>query len=478
MENSENKVSIMNKIEPITLIRDVLVNWWCIILGALAAVMVVYIVLNVRYVPEYTTSATFVVSSRNTSASYSSLSSAYNMAQTFQKIVESSTMQNVLSEAMGVDEIDADISTETIGSTNLMELNVTSKSPKDSFQIMQTLLDNYQSVSYYSIGDVVLNVLEEPEIPFYPDNSLNTRPVLKKTFGVAAAVLVIIFGLFSVMKDTLKREEDIEEKLDTQSLGAIVWESKYKSLPEWIRHKKKALLISDPLAGFEFVESYKKLSSKIQYGIGDGGKKVIAVTSLSENEGKSTVAANLAICLAQQNYRVVLVDGDLRRPSQFLIFGVQPQEKNEIGEYLKGSISKGAPLMNVGVQHLYLFGGRNCYSSSTDILQKKRVGALLKGIPADYIIIDTPPLSVLGDAEIWAQHADATLIVARQNFIYAEDINNMIDRFREQNSKVIGVVLNGVVSLNFITHKTVGRYSSRYGYYRNYTKNQRVEKNE
>lgn len=89
---------------------------------------------------------------------------------------------------------------------------------------------------------------------------------------------------------------------------------------------------------------------------------------------------------------------------------------------------------------------------------------------ADYIIVDTPPTAVLGDAELWGQYADAVLFVERQNFIYAEDINTMIDKFRAQQTRVLGVVLNGVQSFGSVVSSTVGRYSSRYGGYGNYGK--------
>ena len=152
------------KIEPFTLIHDIVVNWWAILLGALAAAMIAYIALSLRYVPEYTTSATFVVQSRNTTASYSTLSSANTTATTFQKIIESSAMNEILCTKLGVDEIDADIQANVMEGTNLMELSVTSASPKDSFDIMQGILDNYSSISFYTVGDVVLNELQSPEL--------------------------------------------------------------------------------------------------------------------------------------------------------------------------------------------------------------------------------------------------------------------------------------------------------------------------
>ncbi len=89
------------------------------------------------------------------------------------------------------------------------------------------------------------------------------------------------------------------------------------------------------------MESYKKLAAKVEYRMAKNEQKVLVVTSVSENEGKSTVAANLAITLAEQSKRVLLVDGDIRRPSQFLIFGMEPKEENELGESERKRISCG-----------------------------------------------------------------------------------------------------------------------------------------
>lgn len=472
MENTTGQTLENYKIEPFTLIHDILINWWSILMGAAAAVLLAYVLLNVRYVPEYTSSATFVVSSRNTSASYTSLSSANTTATTFQKIVESSTMQDILCEKLGVDEIDADIQASVAEGTNLLQLNVTASSPREAFDIMEGILDNYSSISFYTVGDIVLNMLQNPEIPFSPNNPLNLSRNLKAIFVLAAAALACLFGLLSFFKDTLKNEDDIEQKLDARNMGAIAYEIKRKTLKEFFGRKKKGLLINDPLAGFGFVESYRKFSAKVEYRMEKEGWKILTVTSVSENEGKSTVAANLAISLAEKDNRVLLIDGDLRRPSQFLIFGLRPKEENELGEFLKNEKKDFELFMKTRVPKLSVIGGRNCYSSSTDILQGDRTGKFLKRCreAADYIIIDTPPTGVLGDAELWGQNSDAVLFVERQNFIEAEDINTMLDKFRTQKTRVLGVVLNSVQSFGRLAGATVGRYSGRYGDYGNYGK--------
>ena len=328
MENTTGQTLENYKIEPFTLIHDILINWWSILMGAAAAVLLAYVLLNIRYVPEYTSSATFVVSARNTAASYSTLSTSSSMATTFQKIVQSTTMQDILCEKLGVDEIDADIEASVAEGTNLLELNVTAPSPKEAFDIMEGILENYSSISYYTVGDIVLNMLKNPEIPFSPDNPLNLNRNLKMVFALAVIMLACLYGLLSFLKDTLKNEDDIEEKLDARNMGAIAYEIKSKTLRDLLSRKKKGLLINDPLAGFGFVESYRKFSAKVEYRMEKEGWKVLTVTSVSENEGKSTVAANLAISLAEKDKRVILVDGDLRRPSQFLIFGLRPSEKS------------------------------------------------------------------------------------------------------------------------------------------------------
>lgn len=295
----------------------------------------------------------------------------------------------------------------------------------------------------------------------------------KKGGLVAGALVIILLGLFSYMKNTIKQENEIEKKLDARSLGAISYEWKYKTIRDIFRRKKKAILVDDPVASFRFVESYKKLAAKVEYRMAKNEQKVLVVTSVSENEGKSTVAANLAITLAEQSKRVLLVDGDIRRPSQFLIFGMEPKEENELGEYLRGNGSLADVMVPCTRKHMLFMGGKNCYSSSTEMLNSESFFKLMTACRkfVDYVIIDTPPAGIIGDAQIFAHCADAVMIVSRQNYMLAEDINEVMDAFRDKEGKVLGVVLNGVRSFSGLVDSPVGHYYgkySKYGRYGNY----------
>lgn len=458
------------KLEPFTLIHDILVNWWVILLGAIAAALMASVILTERYEPRYTTTATFAVSSRSNSNAHNNLSAAYEMAETLQAILQSNTMKKIICEELEVNSCDAEITSQILGQTNLLVLRVTANTSKEATEVIRVVMDNYTRVSYYALGNAMMDVLEEPEVPIYPDNPLNISSDMKKVFVITAFLLICLFGLMSYLRDSIKREEEIEKKLDARSMGVIPYEFKYKTIKEFFKRRKKALLVSSPVAGFAFAESYKKLATKVDYQMKKHGQKALVVTSVSENEGKSTVAANLAISLAEQSKKVILIEGDLRRPSQFLIFGENPTEQQEIGEYLSGHIKVKNIISKSKIDNLYYILGKNCYSSSTEKVDSKAMSKLLAACKeiADYVIIDSPPAGLLGDAEVLAKMAGAVLVVTKQNFMLAEDVNEVLDNFRIQQANVLGVVLNRAMSVSGVSNTG---YYGRYGKYSRYSRN-------
>ena len=245
-------------LDPYTLVHDIVSNWWVIILGAIAGALLTYVVVSSRYVPEYTTQATFVVSSRGDANAYSNLSSANTMAKTFEKILKSNIMEKKICEKLKVEELDADIHAKVLEGTNMLVLSVTADTPKDSIDIIRTVMDNYSSVSLYTVGSAVM----DPKVPYTPDNPLDAGGQAKKGGLVAGALVLILLGLFSYMKNTIKQENEIEKKLDARSLGAISYEWKYKTIRDIFRRKKKAILVVS--FGTSFHETREKTIDRIE----------------------------------------------------------------------------------------------------------------------------------------------------------------------------------------------------------------------
>ena len=292
--NRENaSAQTETEFEPISLVCDILKNWWVILFGALAGAMLFYVASSMIYVPNYRTQATFVITSRANANAYNNLSSANSMAETFQKILESTIMKKTICEKLDMDKLDADISANVVNGTNILTLSVTAHSPKDSIDIIKTVMDNYTSISYYTVGTTVLDVLEDPKIPYAPVNPPQNGEMAKKGFFLGMAVCMLLFAIWSYMHNTVKQEREVEKKLDARSLGAISYEWKYKTIKEWIKHRKKAVLVDNPLASFRFVESFKMLAARVEYHMSKINGKILVVTSVCENEGKSSVAGIL-----------------------------------------------------------------------------------------------------------------------------------------------------------------------------------------
>ncbi len=464
-----------------TLLQDVLANWKEILMGALAAAMLAFVIVQASYVPEYTTSMSFFVTAKRGTSEYSSVTGRNTKALTFEKVFESSIMKKLICEKLGVSQIDAVIDAQVPEGVNIIELYVTTNSPKDSIDIIRVIKENYQELSAYTVGSSVLDVLDEPEIPYTAGNSLNVRSTVILGFLAGGIMTTALFAVLAFLKDTVRQEEDIEKKLDAKSLGVICFEQKYHNLKEWLQRNKKPILVSEPMTSFSFVEDYKKLVGKITYKLEHGSGKVITVSSVAEDEGKSTVAANIALTLAEQSYRVLLLDGDFHRPAQFLIMNMKLKEQNEVGELLEGKWQLKEVLKKTRHDNLYFLGGRNSYSSSLKLLNSEALPKLIKQCRRifDYVIIDTPPAELLGDAMVFGQLSDGVVMVAKQNFTGAADINEVLDDFRDNHAKVLGVVLNGVKSFERLAEHSVlgsgrygkyGGYYGRYGRYGRYTK--------
>jgi capsular exopolysaccharide synthesis family protein len=209
----------------------------------------------------------------------------------------------------------------------------------------------------------------------------------------------------------------------------------------------KKLVAADHMQNF-VDESYRSLRAKILLSLHNEKNKRILVTSLGIGEGKSFTAANIAITLAQQQIRTLLIDGDLRRGIQHVNFGLnkKPGLTSILTETLPLDITQMQHfLQKTHINNLTVLGSGGAIHNSAEILNSLKFRELLQLLSGEFeaIILDTPPVAVTTDA-IGIQDAfHKYIFVVKAAHTNITELNRKIREFPGLNKKVMGIVLNG-----------------------------------
>ena len=472
-ENRQYFSSILDKLDLYSLFRDALRNLWVIVLGALAAAMIVSMSVRADYQSTYSTTATFVVTSKTSSnMAYSNLSAASTMANSFKNLLNSNLLKKKVCKDLGMPSFNATTTANVIKGTNLMTLKVTADTPRNTYRIIRSVMSNMSGLTQYVSNDMIMEVLQDPPVPTGADASFTAARQSIRAFLLAAAGLTLVFMYLSYRKETIKGEKDLETKLDAKCIGMLYYDSRYNSFSDFLKNKKDKHLVTDVTAPFELVERYKKIAAHISGEAHKNDAKTILVTSVREHEGKSTVSANLALSLVKQSYKVLLIDGDMRRPTLKSIFSdIDDNQKATLGDLLMGKATMGEALRVDKSRGLHLLLNDHNYVNSTDIVSSDYMAKLLDVVKKyfDYIVVDSPPMSLMADAEVLADLCDMSILVVNYDMVLAQDLNDAIDSLRDCRGTFAGCVLNMVRTLPG-SRRVIGGYGGygRYGSYGRY----------
>ena len=452
----------------ITVMQDVLKRWYLIAAATLIAAMAVFVVTDFNYKPEYRATTTFVATSSSTSTTtYSNLTAASTAASLFSEMLNSSVLKQKVLEQIGVSYFDGTVSAEVVPDTNLLTMTVKGHDPRLVFQMSKAIIAHHHIVSDQVLDNTILEVLQDPVVPVRPTNSPDTKTNAALLAAVGVAPLLAII---SYMSDKVRSREEADAKLSCRILGELYHERKNKTRKNLFSRKKKSILITDPLTSFSYAESVHKLSGRVDKRR-HKGEHIIMVTSLLENEGKSTVAVNLALSLAKKGKRVLLIDGDLRKPACHLILN-QSNSVAGVAEILHKKTTLMECVQQLENSSLDLLSSKRVLRATTNLISSPAMEQMLKDAADDYdiVIVDTPPMSITSDAVCISEFADAALLVVRQNAAKAEDINEAASILEKTNTHLLGCVLNNVYgSGNFSPVFQYGSYG-KYGKYGKYSK--------
>lgn len=469
-EYNRKQISEEEKIDLIRIINDMwkgFKRFWLLLLLLTAVLAGVFFFRAYRsYQPVYTASATFTVES-DTSSLYSSTSylnerTADQIVNTFPYILSSSLLQDMVAEDLGVDEVPGNISVETLGSTNMITVLVTSSDAEDAYLVLESVIEHYPEVAESVIGEVKMNMLDTTDVPESASNPPSFRRSALKGALVGVAIGFVILLIYAFTRNTIHEEDDFKKMLNVDCICAIpqiVFKKRGKEF-------RKDISIYNKKISQTFLEAIRVLRARIEKDAKKNNLKVFLVTSAAPGEGKSTIAANIAMSLAMSGSNVVLVDCDLRNPSVRERLNME-----EKGSGLYEVLTKKAKLEKVlTYSETYKMnvvpGGKPCNNAS-ELLDSKEMQELLTTLKsvADYVILDTAPVGMLTDTAVLAEAADAALFVVKQDYASCSSILEGIGELAESHIYISGCILNGAqAGIGGYGYKNY-RYYNRYGYY-------------
>jgi len=372
--------------------------------------------------------------------------------------------------------------------------------PTEGLQLAQLERDVDRTNEVYSLleskyQEALIQDAEKPEEvtivqpAFEPSRPIN--PPKTASSALLGAMIGLILGLvFAFIVETFDTSlgaiEDVEETLGLQVLGLIP-HMEAKDVQEALKDKYKQDIADDtmvreacfiPNFGPQSIlaESFRSLRTNIQFSALDKNIKSIVLTSASPQEGKTSVAANLAIAMAQAGSKTLLVDTDLRKPTLYRIFGVDAspgvtelllsnydfsETVKTVADIMMGKISMDKIMLTPGVDNLHIVTCGTIPLNPAELIQSQKFKSFIDEIQDQYdvVLMDTPPLISAADASILAINADAVLLVYRAGKVARGILKRAKAQLEQVKANIIGVVLNDVKA------ETSLDYDKYYQYY-------------
>ncbi len=254
----------------------------------------------------------------------------------------------------------------------------------------------------------------------------------------------------------LRSADEITAILGVPVLGAV------PSIPRR-RLAARSQLLSAPNS--DDSEVYRVIRTALFFGVRRDEARTVLVTSPAPLEGKTTLVSNLGIAMARAGQRTLILDADLRRPMQHRAFAMNGHN-NGLADVLAGTTTLEQAIRYTVIPGLYVLASRQIVENPSELLSRPAFARLLEEVARKYdrVLVDSPPVGIVADAQVLAALCDLTLLVLRADHSTRVITQHARDLLLTVGARVAGVVVNDV-SVRDNRYSSYGAYSRYVGHY-------------
>ena len=341
-------------------------------------------------------------------------------------------------------KISSSVSTETV----IIVLTVTDPDPGNAQKIAKAESEVMTSfISDIETSPVKATVVDPAS---YSSSQVSPQPVLNLALGALIGLLIGagVAVIRELLDNTVSSPDDVEQTAEAPVLASIAYDSDVPKHP----------LLTEAGSHAPRVEAFRLLRTNLQFLNLDTRPRSLVITSAVPGEGKTSTATNLAIALAQTGQRVLLVDGDLRRPKVASVLGLE--RSVGLTTVLVGRSELQDSIQKHAASGIYLLASGPIPPNPTEVLQSHAAQSLFDRLNQmfDMVIIDAPPLLPVSDAAIMARDVDGAILVVRHGKTTKEQLRQARLRLDQVDANLFGV------AVNMAPRRGKGAYGYSYGY--------------
>ncbi|MCR5565540.1 MAG: polysaccharide biosynthesis tyrosine autokinase [Clostridiales bacterium] len=442
MESNSQKIDIKK------LIIYLLKRLWIVIICAAIGFIGMYCYTEYYRGDTYTARATMYVINGNPNmvnyqyANASDLLSAVQLLDTYMVVVRSNKVMDVVAERLNkqypgipASYISSTLSMGSVSDTGVMQIICVTGNAQLSADICNAVVDVAPAEIIRVVNAGSIEVIDYAEAPYAPDLRNSGKNGLYGALAAGAFAAGILIFLF-LINHRVTDMESLSDNYTPPVLAGIKRQKKNAPYPS-------AYLINDE-SPLELIESYAKLRMNLLYTMVGKENRIVAITSAVSGEGKSTIAANLAISCAMSGKKVLLVDADMRRACQKENFEYDDKCPG-LSDVLVGNVHWWDAVLSTDKENLNILPAGQIPPNPAELLTLPFVKDLFPQMQQDFdlVLMDLPPINIVSDPLVISSHVAGCLLVVRQNYSDHRAIRKSLNSVELTGMNPLGFVYYG-----------------------------------